>query len=160
MCGRPLSAQESVDRGVGPACAKHIPYKDIAKVTNPSVRYWVTEAYEDISTAYFLAHVGRKRLESAFFAHLAAEKAVKALFTQNTNDIPPKIHNLIVLAKRAGLSLDEAQQEFLSMLNVYEIEGRYPSEREKILSRTPEHRFEEILEKASEFVQWCTQRII
>jgi HEPN domain-containing protein len=41
------------------------------------------------------------------------------------------------------------------MLNQYEIEGRYPEERQKILSKTPEYLFDEILEKASEFIQWC-----
>ena len=45
------------------------------------------------------------------------------------------------------------------MLNGYETEGRYPAERQKILSRTTDARFGEILERASEFIQWCTQQI-
>ena len=159
VCGRPLRSKESVDRGVGPTCAKHIPYRDISKIPRENVRYWIKESYEDISTAYFLKHRGNRKLEAAFFAHLAVEKAIKSLVAQNTNEIPPKIHNLVALAKRAMLPMTADQRKFLLMLNVYEIEGRYPSERERILARTPDDLFEEILEKASEFIQWCTQHL-
>ncbi len=51
------------------------------------------------------------------------------------------------------------QKNFLLMLAAYEIDGRYPEERQTLLSRTPVHRFDEILEKASEMIQWCTQQI-
>ncbi|WP_169307944.1 HEPN domain-containing protein [Kyrpidia tusciae] len=159
VCRKPLRSKESIDRGVGPTCAKHIPYKDISQIARKDVRYWIQEAYEDISTAYFLKRAGKRKLESAFFAHLAVEKAIKSLVAQNTHEVPPKIHNLVELAKRAGLHTTQDQREFLLMLNVYEIEGRYPAERAKILARTPDSRFEEILEKASGFIQWCTQRI-
>ena len=159
VCSRPLLSLESVDRGVGPMCTKHIPYQDLAKIQRKHVKYWIIESYEDISTAYFLKKSGQRKLESAFFSHLATEKAIKALVAQHTDQIPPKIHDLIELSKRAELSLSEEQEQFLSMLNGYEIEGRYPVERQKLLSRTSDQRFEEILEKASEFIQWCTQKI-
>lgn len=159
VCQKPLRTKESIDRGVGPTCAKHIPYKDIAKIARRDIKHWITESYEDISTAYFLKQKGNRKLESAFFAHLSTEKAIKALVSQETNEIPPKIHDLIRLARKAQLPLDQSQRAFLVMLNQYEIEGRYPDERQKILAKTPDHLFEEILEKASEFIQWCTQQI-
>ena len=159
VCQKPLREKENIDRGVGPTCAKHIPYHDIAKIGRKDIKYWITESYEDISTAYFLKRAGNRKLESAFFGHLATEKAIKALVAQETEEIPPKIHDLIRLAKKAQLNLSQSQRAFLVMLNQYEIEGRYPEERQKILLKTPEHRFEEILEKASEFIQWCTQQI-
>ena len=158
VCQRDLRTQESVDRGVGPTCAKHLPHIDMTAIRDTKVRYWIQESYEDISTAYFLMK-GNKKLESAFFAHLASEKAVKSLVTQNTQSIPQKIHDLIGLSQQAQLSLSVEQQDLLSMLNGYEIEERYPVERQKILSRTTDAQFGEILEKASEFIQWCTQQI-
>ncbi|MCL6592857.1 MAG: DUF6011 domain-containing protein [Alicyclobacillus sp.] len=93
ICRRPLRSKESIDRGIGPTCAKHIPYKDISKIEREDVRYWIQEAYTDLATSYFLKR-GGKKLESAFFAHLAVEKAIKSLVAQNTNRVPPKIHNL------------------------------------------------------------------
>lgn len=159
VCQRPIQAKDSVDRGVGLTCVEHAPCKDIATIERRDIKYWITESYEDISTAYFLKRAGNRKLESAFFGHLATEKAIKAIVAQETNEIPPKIHDLIRLAKKARLNLDHAQRTFLVMLNQYEIEGRYPEERQKILSKTPEYLFEEILEKASEFIQWCTQQI-
>ncbi|WP_407635230.1 HEPN domain-containing protein [Kyrpidia tusciae] len=71
------------------------------------------EAYEDIPTAYFLKRAGKRKLESAFFAHLTVEKALKSLVAQNTHKVPPKIHNLVGLAKRARLHTTQDQREFL-----------------------------------------------
>ena len=159
VCQKPLRAKESIDRGVGPTCAKHAPYKDIAKIERKDIKYWISESYEDISTAYFLKQKGNRKLESAFFGHLATEKALKALVAQETGKTPPKIHDLILLSMKAQLSLDDSQRAFLVMINQYEIEGRYPEERQKVLAKTPDYLFDEILEKASEFIQWCTQQI-
>ena len=158
LCQRELHAKESVDRGVGLMCAEHQSHIDMVAILDTKVRYWIQEAYEDISTAYFLMK-GNKKLESAFFAHLATEKAIKSLVTQKTHNIPPRIHDLVGLSKLAQLLLTVEQQDFLSALNGYEIEGRYPAERQKILSRTSDVQFDEILEKASGFIQWCTQQI-
>ncbi len=159
VCGEILLSQECQDRGVGLTCVKHTPRTDVSRLENPLVQYWITEAYEDISTAYFLKRKGNKKLESAFFAHLSVEKTLKALVAQYTQYRPPKIHNLVELTRRANLEINMDQKNFLLMLAAYEIDGRYPEERQTLLSRTPVHRFDEILEKASEMIQWCTQQI-
>ncbi len=35
----------------------------------------------------------KKTQQSLFFCHLALEKMLKALFTHNTGQVPPKTHN-------------------------------------------------------------------
>jgi HEPN domain-containing protein len=43
--------------------------------------------------------------------------------------LPPRIHNLVRLAKLAQLNLDPDQLEFLREFNVYQMEGRYPDDK-------------------------------
>jgi len=64
-----------------------------------------------------------------FFAHLAIEKMLKAHVTRETKDVPPRIHNLVRLAKLAQLNLDPDQFEFLREFNLYQMEGRYPDDK-------------------------------
>lgn len=89
------------------------------------IDYWRTSSGEDFAAAESLLEKGHLR-HSLFFAHLAVEKMLKAHVTRETNDIPPRIHNLIRLAEMAGLQLEPARKQFLREFGVYQLEGRYP----------------------------------
>ena len=45
---------------------------------------------------------------------------------RQTKEIPPRIHNLIRLAKLARLKLEEERKGFIREFGVYQLEGRYP----------------------------------
>jgi HEPN domain-containing protein len=78
---------------------------DVAK----QIDYWRTGGDEDFAAAESLLEKGHLR-HCLFFAHLAVEKMLKAHVTSQTKDVPPRIHNLIRLAKMAGLSPDSEQE--------------------------------------------------
>jgi len=88
------------------------------------IEYWRTSSDEDFAAAQSLLEKGHLR-HSLFFAHLAIEKILKAHVTKQTKDIPPRIHNLVRLAKLAQLNLNPDQLEFLREFNLYQLEGRY-----------------------------------
>lgn len=89
------------------------------------VVYWRDGASEDWQVARDL--VRRKRIrQGLFFAHLALEKALKAHVCQHTQDLAPRIHNLVRLAGLAELHLDEKRIDVLAEMNAFNIEGRYP----------------------------------
>jgi len=109
-----------------------------------AIRYWVDEAREDLITAEALLK-SKRYLECGFFCHLAIEKIFKALILHNTKSVPPKSHNLILLAKKSGIldRLDESMKDLLADLQPFNIEGRYPEDRRKILESTPKRVFQE-----------------
>jgi HEPN domain-containing protein len=89
------------------------------------IDYWRKSSDEDFAAAESLLEKGHLR-HSLFFAHLAIEKMLKAHVTRQTEDIPPRMHNLVRLAEVAGLKLDAEWREFLREFGVYQLEGRYP----------------------------------
>jgi len=89
------------------------------------IDFWRTSSGEDFAAAESLLEKEHFR-HCLFFAHLAIEKMLKAHVTQQTNDVPPRIHNLIRLTETAGLKIDAEQEQFLRKFNVYQLEGRYP----------------------------------
>jgi HEPN domain-containing protein len=61
-------------------------------------------------------------------SHLAVEKMLKALVTEETQNLPPRTHNLINLAQRARLVLSQDQRDFLGKLNNASVVTRYPDD--------------------------------
>jgi len=89
------------------------------------VAYWRDGAQEDWAVAKEL--VDRKRIRHGlFFAHLALEKALKAHVCAKTQDLAPRIHNLILLGQAADLPLTQAHRKILADMNVFALAGRYP----------------------------------
>ncbi|MCF8011411.1 MAG: HEPN domain-containing protein [Clostridiales bacterium] len=122
--------------------------------------YWINEAWESLKTSQVLIEHGRF-LEGAFFCHLSVEKILKAKYTYNTNKIPPKIHDLKRLSELSNIKdkLNEDQIDFLGILNNFQLEGRYPKFRERLLKSTTRKDFKNILKETGEFLQWCLRRM-
>lgn len=119
------------------------------------VAYWRDGAKEDMDVAGVLLEKDRRR-HSLFFAHLALEKALKALVCRQTQDTPPRIHNLLQLARLAELSLTQEQEKVLAVMNRFCLEGRYPDRGGVPPSPTATHRY---LKRAQELYQWLLQTL-
>jgi HEPN domain-containing protein len=89
------------------------------------VAYWRDGAVEDWEIAQELIERGRTR-HGLFFVHLSLEKLLKAHVCRHTQDLAPRLHNLVRLAELAALPLSQAQVDVLAEINAFHIEGRYP----------------------------------
>jgi HEPN domain-containing protein len=58
-------------------------------------------------------------------SHLALERMLKALLTEETQRLPPRTHNLIDLAQQGKLSLSQTQRDFIGKINNANIERRF-----------------------------------
>jgi HEPN domain-containing protein len=89
------------------------------------IDFWRAGAQEDWDVGAGLVRDGKTR-HGLFFVHLALEKALKAIVSRKTGEVPPRIHNLVKLAEMAGLELDKKSANVLSDMNRFQIQGRYP----------------------------------
>jgi HEPN domain-containing protein len=53
------------------------------------------------------------------------EKLLKALYVKLNNEYPPYIHNLLRLAEKCNLTLNEEQQLFFATVTAFNINARY-----------------------------------
>jgi HEPN domain-containing protein len=114
------------------------------------IKYWRTGSAEDLAAAESLLEKGHLR-HCLFLAHWALEKMLKAHVARVTQDIPPRVHNLVRLAQSAGLKPNDEQEKFLRRFDLYRLEGRYPDSQQVVL--TPGLAREEF-RKATEIWQW------
>ncbi len=117
---------------------------------------WLAQVDYDLATAEHMLHAGRY-IYVIFMSHLALEKILKALVTEESRRLPPRTHNLIDLAQRGRLSLAQEQREFIGKLNNASVVTRYPDDLAQITSQYPEAIAREYLEKTRELIAWVRQ---
>lgn len=118
------------------------------------ISYWLTTATEDLQTAQDL--VGLKRYHHAlFFCHLAIEKILKGLIFTKTHTHSLPIHDLIKLAKLAGLSLTEDKEKKLSEMTTWNIQARYDSIKRKFYKKATASFTKEWFAKTKEIFLWA-----
>ncbi len=125
---------------------------------NSVKEYWLTEAEEALQVA---DHLVEKRDYSyaLFFGHLAIEKLLKALYAAKMQKHAPPIHNLLRLAKKAGLSLDEPHTKALIAITTFNIEARYPDMKRAFRRQcTPEYTARQMT-NIKELFQWLKSLI-
>jgi len=119
------------------------------------IAYWRIGAAEDWEIAQELINSRRVR-HSLFFAHLTLEKLLKAHVCRHTQDLAPRLHNLVRLAELAALSLSDAQIDLLAEMNAFNIEGRYPD----LLMPPPSlDEARDYLRRAEEVYQWLMNQL-
>jgi HEPN domain-containing protein len=107
----------------------------------------------DLVTAENMLNTGRF-LYVVFMCHLALEKALKALVTEETGKTPPKSHNLIALAQRARLDLPEDRRDFIGQMNDASIVTRYPEDLPNIVAQYSQSVAGVYLQKTKELIAW------
>lgn len=124
------------------------------------VEYWWRESNESLETAEVLLKSGRY-LECAFFCHLAVEKILKALIIDRRGEVPPRTHNLLLLSHISNVDeiFDDKMKDFLADVAPFQIEGRYPVERRKLLQENPPEKFCELYLATKEAVLWLAARL-
>ena len=88
------------------------------------IKYWIVSSEEDFET--MKAMFDSKRYSwSMFVGHLMIEKLLKALYVKMNNAFPPYIHNLLRLAEKCNLYLNEEDRLFFATVTAFNINARY-----------------------------------
>jgi len=123
------------------------------------VNYWLELCDDDLRAAKNL-HASNDYLWMGFICHLIAEKALKAIMA-NTTDEVPKTHHLLKLAVMANVNddLSESQKNLLGKLMPLQIEARYPEHKARIASTLTNDYCANLLKETEEFLCWIKARL-
>lgn len=121
------------------------------------ISYWCEGAKKDLQFASrLIAYKEEEILYCFFFLHLTLEKAFKAHVVKQTKNLPPKIHNLLVLAEIGKVNLSQEQQDFCGRINLYNIEARYPN----LSIPSPNlERAKEYFEQTKDLMEWLIEQL-
>jgi len=91
-----------------------------------AIKYWVTSAEEDWDVAQNLFK-SAKYNHALFFLQLTLEKLIKAVHINQKDEPPLYIHNLVLLAQKAGIKLSEKELTDLKEISSFNVSARYDS---------------------------------
>lgn len=124
------------------------------------VDYWLNLADYDLSASKAMLN-SKHYLYVGFMCHQTIEKALKAVFTKVTNETPPKIHNLSVLADKAQVyaKMSEEQKTFISEINPLNIEARYSEYKEEMAQTLSEEKCEQLIQETEYILCWIKRQL-
>ncbi|MEW5938701.1 MAG: HEPN domain-containing protein [Chloroflexota bacterium] len=121
------------------------------------IAYWRDLARKDIQFAgRLIDRQEEELLYCFFFLHLTLEKAIKAHVVKQTKKLPPKIHNLLVLAELGRVNLSDEQIDFCGRINLYNIEGRNPN---LSLPALTLQKAKDYFTQTKELLEWLIERL-
>ncbi len=122
-------------------------------------QYWFAEAEDALTVADHLVEKGDFSY-ALFFGHLAVEKELKGLHAIRQGQHAPPIHNLLRLAKAAGLEPNAAQTELLVRISAFNIEARYPDPKRDFRRNCTAEYTAEQMAAIREVMAWLKSRLM
>ena len=119
------------------------------------ISYWQNSAREDFEVAKQLVDSGKNR-HGLFFAHLALEKVLKAHVCKTTQELAPRVHNLVRLSEISGIRMPESYVILLSEMNAFNLEGRYPM---PFIAAVSQEEAENYITENREVLEWLNSQL-
>ncbi|TSC95918.1 MAG: HEPN domain-containing protein [Candidatus Berkelbacteria bacterium Licking1014_2] len=121
-----------------------------------AIVYWLRVAKRDRQTAQSLFKLGYYHW-SLFMWQLVIERLLKGLITMRDKEVVP-IHNLVRLAKIAGLKPSPQQIDDLTEITTFNLETRYDDYKEKFYHKANKNYAIKWSQKAEEIYQWLQKQ--
>jgi len=117
------------------------------------VSYWVESADRD---SHAMENLFEKKDYnwSLFIGHLVIEKLLKAFYVKNNEGHPPLTHNLLRLAEKAGLELEEEQKDMLVTVTTFNIRARYDDYKSEFFKTCTKEFTELWITRIEGFIKW------
>lgn len=123
------------------------------------MNYWIEGSDDDFDTMMAM-FTSKKYNWSLFIGHLMIEKLLKAYYIKKMSDYPPYIHNLLRLAEKADLIVNDDIKEQLVTITAFNINARYDDYKMSFKKLcTPEYTLEWVI-KLKELRVWMKNLIV
>ncbi|MFA6922658.1 MAG: HEPN domain-containing protein [Bacteroidales bacterium] len=129
------------------------------KVINIEV---IAKAWENMSDSDYgtmLDLYNAKRYSwSLFVGHLVIEKLLKACYVRNSETHPPLIHDLLKLALKSEINLNEKQKLILDTITTFNINARYDDYKQTFYKKCTQVFTKKWINNITELRQWIKEK--
>lgn len=125
------------------------------------VEYWLDSSDQDYETMQVLMRNAQYSW-SLFIGHLVVEKLLKGMYVKQNFDTPypPKTHNLLSLAEKCGLELEDKQIEKLQIITQFNISARYDDYKQEFHKKCTKEYTEFQVENIKEIREWLKKKLM
>ncbi len=119
---------------------------------------WILQSDYDFGTAQAMFQ-SERYVYVIFMCHLALEKAIKGLYYEKLNKVPPRSHDLLFISRQIDLNLPEEINFFFSTIDDVSFSTRYPENFSKALKTYSREKAIEIIEKTGDTITWIKKQL-
>ena len=125
------------------------------------MKHWIESSDDDYDVMLTL-YKAEKYAWCLFLGHLVVEKLIKALYAKNNPKSPyaPKIHNIISIAERSNLTLDNEKARIFGIINTFNIGARYDDYRKEFNNKCTKEYTDEQVNNIEEMRTWLKEQLI
>jgi len=126
---------------------------------NEHIKYWIDSSDDDFQAMNHLFEKGDYTW-SLFIGHLVLEKLLKAWYVKINSKTPPFIHDLVRLAEKADLILDDEQKDILDTISTFNIRGRYDDYKREFHKKCSNAFTKEWIHNIKGFRKWIKTKLL
>lgn len=130
-------------------------------VNEELINYWIESSEEDYDTMKVLYN-SKKYTWCLFVGHLVIEKLLKGVHVRNNQEhpYPPKSHDLLHIAKKSGLELDERKEELLDIITRFNLSARYDDFKKDFYNKCTEEYTSMQIQNVEEVRKWLKELLM
>ena len=117
------------------------------------IKYWLDTSDRDYKTVESLFN-SEEFPWGLFLGHLVLEKLLKALYVQEVDNNPPRIHDLARLAGKCNITIDEQMLDKLEFITRFNLNVRYPDYQQEFYKICTKEFSLDALKMINEVRQW------
>lgn len=117
---------------------------------------WLGLAENDLEFAGQILKNGQRPYFACNACHQAVEKLLKALIQHHTGKLPPRTHNLAMLAGETGIDFPEDRAKFLLKLNPHYMGTKYPDDLLQFYKQYTMPYAQDLFRETKEHFQWLS----
>ncbi len=121
------------------------------------IQYWLKGSEYDWKAALALFK-SKKYPYCLFLCHLSLEKLLKARIVKETKSHAPFTHNLAYLAGKLSLKFNKEKISLLEEINNFNIEARYPDEKNEFYQKATLSFTKKYLKTIGELREWLKKK--
>jgi HEPN domain-containing protein len=95
-----------------------------------------------------------------FIGHLVIEKLMKAWYVEKISTAPPFIHDLVRLAEKADIELEEDQKDILDTISTFNLRARYDDYKMEFHKKCSYEFTEKWVANIKEIRKWIKKKIV
>ena len=122
------------------------------------IEYWIDTSDKDYKTLENLFKSGDYHW-ALFLGHLVIEKLLKAVYVQNVDVNPPRIHDLARLAAKCNIKVDDNMFDNLEFITRFNLSVRYPDYQQEFYKMCTKEFSLDALNIINEVRQWLKNLI-
>jgi HEPN domain-containing protein len=123
------------------------------------IEYWIQSSDLDFDSMMSL-YQSKHYHWSLFIGHLVIEKLLKAIYIKKIGEHPPMIHNLLRLAQKSGIEMNNEMELVFAELTEFNILARYEDYKMEFYKRCTEEYTTKWITEISNSRQWIKNRLL